>query len=187
MAIEMEAKLKVEALEPTRARLLALHATPAGTRLETNALFDLEDGSLRNAGKGLRVRTRRDLETGRTDAILTFKGPRQQGKFKSREEIETDVTDPNAMIGIIEALGYRQVLSFEKKRESWEIDGCHVELDELPHVGCFVEIEGPAEQEISALQEKLGLGSAEPMKSSYVGMMVEWLKTSGAKDRIVTF
>jgi adenylate cyclase class 2 len=187
MAIEMEAKLKVESLDPTREKLRSLGATPAGRRLETNALFDLEGGLLRKGGKAVRVRTRRDLENGDTDAILTFKGPRLEGQFKSREEIETHVADPKAMIAILEALGYRQALSFEKKRESWEIDGCHVELDDVPHFGSFVEIEGPGEKEIAAVQSRLGLESLAAVKTSYVRMMADWIKKTGATNHVVTF
>ena len=37
--------------------------------------------------------------------------------------------------GVLQALGYRLELSFEKRRETWKTSGCTVELDELPILG----------------------------------------------------
>lgn len=182
MASEIEAKLKVDDLAPTRQKLSAMGAIPAGTRLEINAFFDTPDHDLRQLDKGLRLRTRRNLESGEEDAILTFKGPNQPGTFKNREEIETHVTDPLAVSALLTAIGYEQGLSFEKKRESWQLDHCHIELDEVPHLGFFVEIEGPDEPTITALQKKLGLDQLPPVKTSYIGLLVQWMKAQGGKN-----
>jgi len=116
---------------------------PSGAHLETNIIFDAPNKSLFSANKALRLRISRDINTGKEHAVLTYKGPRTTGQFKSREEIESGVDDPNAMLDILKALNFVQVLSFQKKRESWEFDGCKIELDELPHLGLFLEIEGP--------------------------------------------
>ena len=187
MPVEMEAKLKVDALDATRDKLRALRATPAGTRLETNTLYDTDAHSLLGKDKGLRLRVRRDLETGHEDAILTFKGPRQPGPYKSREEIETHVNNPKAMGAMLVALGFKQALSFEKRRESWELDGCHIELDEIPHFGCFVEIEGFSAEAIAGMQRRLGLEGTEPIQTSYVAMLMDWLESQDQSSRLVVF
>jgi adenylate cyclase class 2 len=187
MAVEIEAKLKVPSHDPTRQKLRELGATSAGTQLEINTFFDTADRSLLAADKGLRLRVTRHLDTGAEQSIVTFKGPRQPGALKSREESETHVSNPDCMMQIFRALGYEQVLTFEKKRESWHVDDCHVELDEVPHLGTFVEIEGPSEAAVSAVQEKLELASSSPLKGSYVGMLMTWLQERGSAERIVTF
>jgi len=57
MHLETEAKFRVEWHEPVRMRLEAAGATFHGRVLETNRLFDRPDGSLRQAGCGLRIRS----------------------------------------------------------------------------------------------------------------------------------
>ena len=187
MPLEMEAKLKVERLEPTRLRLQQGGALRVGNHLETNALYDTVDAMLEKADQGLRVRVRRDLENGSEDAILTFKGPGLPGAYKNREEIETHVADPKAMAALLNALGYRQSFSFQKKRESWEWEGCHVELDEVPHLGCFVEIEGADEAAILEVQQKLGLAGIESLKISYIGLLLKWMEKKGRDERTIIF
>jgi adenylate cyclase class 2 len=188
MAVETEAKLKVDSHDPVRQRLQELGAEAVGAHLETNIFFDTPRGELRDAGKGLRLRLARDLVTGAVKAIVTFKGPRRPGAVKSREEIETQVTDPDSMIAILRALGFEQALSFEKKRESWRLDGCQVELDEVPYLGTFVEIEGPSEASIAAVQQKLGLAGKPNIQDAYVGLLLNWLREhERGNERAITF
>ena len=187
MPTELEAKLKVDDLAPTRRQLQSLGAVATGSRLEVNALFDTPDQSLTRAGKGLRVRARRNLTDHTEDAILTFKGPLQPGTFKSREEIETHVENAAAATALLQALGFQPSLTFEKRRESWELARCHVELDEVPHLGFFVEIEGPDETTITAVQLQLGLAGVPPVKSSYIALLLQYLKDHGRADRVIRF
>lgn len=187
MPVELEAKVKVDSHEPTRQRLRDAGAEAHGSHLQINTFFDTDDRSLRAADKGLRIRVNRDVATGKEEAVLTYKGPRQPGAFKSREEVETTVGSPENFATIVQALGYRQVLSFEKKRESWSLDGCQVELDEVPHLGDFVEVEGPSEEAIRDVLKKLGLESAPYVRESYAGLLSTWLEDRGSRERIVIF
>ncbi len=187
MPVEMEAKLKVDSLAPTRQRLQQLGAARIGNHLETNALYDAADSALEKSDKGLRIRTRRNLDNASVDAILTFKGPGQPGAFKNRHEIETHIADGKAMAALLNALGFYESLSFQKKRESWELDACHVELDEVPHLGCFVEIEGNSESSILELQRTLGLEGVRTIKTSYIGLLLNWLKAQGRIERTIVF
>jgi len=187
MPVEIEAKIKVPDLEPTRRKLRELNAASDRLRLEINTFFDTEDGSLKAADKGLRVRINRFPQSGKEEAIITFKGPRQAGPFKSREETELNIDDAKTAAKLFTALGFPPVLSFEKRRESWKLDGCHVELDELPYLGTFVEIEGPSDEVVKKTQEKIGLKGLKPVKESYIGMLMEYLKENGITDRVIGF
>ena len=191
MSVEIEAKLKVDNHDAARQKLRELGAVPAGRRLEINALFDTDDRSLRACDKGLRVRVRRNLEDGTEDAFLTFKGPQQPGHFKNREEIETGIEDAEALVALLSALGYKRIASFEKRRESWELSGCKIELDEVPRLGCFVEIEGPGEEAISDVQAKLGLARVASVRSSYMALLTDYLQEHGGGEhtgeQIITF
>jgi adenylate cyclase class 2 len=187
MPVEIEAKIKVEDLAPTRAKLQSAGAKFVGDVLEINVIFDTEDRSLLADDKGLRVRTAKDAKTGEEICTVTYKGPRRHSALKSREETEMKVESFTAAIHLLEQLRFTQVLSFEKKRQSWELGGCKVELDELPHLGCFVEIEGPSEKAIQKVQETLTLSRHPIVKTAYVGLMMTYLQDKGESNREVRF
>ena len=48
---------------------------------------------------------------------------------------------------------------------------CRIELDELPRLGPFIEIEGPDEKMIRSTMAALDLAGAETINESYVSMV----------------
>src|SRR3954466_8605986 len=110
MALEIEAKMKVSALAFVRARRRGADAERVGLTLETNVFFDTEDRSLLACDEGLRLRTNRDAESGRTHHVVTHKGPQQSGRVKQREETELIVNDAHAGAHLLEKLGYIKTL-----------------------------------------------------------------------------
>lgn len=183
MGIEIEAKIKVDDLDQFRNRLQDAGAEKVGTYLESNTFFDTEDRSLLAADEGLRLRINRDEATGTDENIVTYKGPRNHGQLKSREEIELQVTHPNAMIDIFERLRFHRVLTFEKKRESWKLADCKVEMDTLPHLGTYVEIEGPRDASVLAVRRQLGLADRHLITASYIAMLMTYLQENGITTR----
>src|SRR5262245_44039022 len=126
MAVEIEAKMSVPDLATVRERLKELGAEPAGRTLETNTFFDTEARALLAADEGLRLRRNIDATTGADEHIITYKGPRQHGKLKSRDEVELTVANSDHASELLERLGFVRMLSFEKRRESWKLGGCKV-------------------------------------------------------------
>jgi len=187
MPVEIEAKFKIDSFDGVLQRLRDLSATLAGDHLETNTFFDTEDRSLLALDKGLRLRVSRDPGGGNEQYLLTYKGPRQHGVFKSRDEVEVSVGDPGTAILLLERLGYSRMLSFEKKRQTWKLQGCTVELDQVPFLGCFVEIEGPSEEAVLKVREALALGECPVLKGSYVAMLATYLQERGEEQRDITF
>jgi predicted adenylyl cyclase CyaB len=143
--------------------------------------------TLKKSDRGLRLRINRDVESGAQTAVVTMKGPQQSGQFKSREEIEVEVSSAAPMAQVFENLGYRKTICFEKRRESWKLDHCKIELDEVPHLGFFVEIEGPDDARIETVRRRLGLDHAPPIKTSYVAMLSQWLEERGSLEREIKF
>ena len=186
MPVEIEAKMSVPDLETVRTKLRDLGAEPAGKAMETNTFFDTEDRSLLAADEGLRLR-RNVKETGADEHIITYKGPRQHGLLKSRDEVEVTVANSEDATHLLEQLGFVRMLSFEKRRESWKLGGCKVELDELPYLGSFVEVEGPGDQPVLAVREQLGLADRPIVKSSYIALLMGYLQERGQNRRVVTF
>ena len=158
---EIEAKFYVTGLEGIKARLRALEAQLIQERiLETNIRFDLPNARLRSEGRVLRLRHD-------TEARLTYKGTsnNDQGTL-SRTEIEFVVEDFEKARQFLEALGYQELLRYDKYREVYDLDGCHIMLDELPY-GDFIEIEGENVEEIRKMTAKLNLRWEAAVTKSY--------------------
>ncbi|NOH03480.1 MAG: class IV adenylate cyclase [Chloroflexi bacterium] len=115
---------------------------------EVNLRFDNPGGDLRRSLKVLRLR--KDSK-----AKLTFKGPSEarEGGVLSRREVEFTVGDFDSAREFLELLGFVPIVFYEKYRATYELEGVHVMLDELPY-GEFVEIEG---EDIVALRRVAGL------------------------------
>ena len=185
MALEIEAKFRVASHEPVRERLMAEGARFLERVREQNEILDGPDAELQRRGCGLRIREKIDENGKSVGATVTYKGPRRPGPLKSREEVEIHIDDAAAARRIFAGLGFNAVLSYEKRRESWRVDDCRVELDEPPHIGLFVEIEGPGEAAIRAVQEKLGLKSDDIEPESYVAMLMAHCRREGIHDRVL--
>ena len=182
MPLEIEIKLRVESLDSVRHTLTALKARRVGMVREQNIFFDRPDRSLLANHSGLRVRLSWAAGKKEPAALITFKGPPQKEGLRSREAYDLHVSPQEQAIPMVEALGFERTLSFEKYRESWRMDGCLIELDELPQLGMFLEIEGPSEVQVLAVREKLGLGEHPAVKESYIAMVDARLKGSGTRD-----
>ncbi len=99
-------------------------------------------------------------------ATFTFKERRAtDSAIKHQREEETIVSDADALAAILDALGYRPALVYEKRRTTWQLNRAEVVVDELPF-GLFVEIEGD-EESIVAAESLLGLTHAEAEHASY--------------------
>jgi adenylate cyclase, class 2 len=183
MPVEIEAKMKVDDLSAVREKLKAAGAKLIGDFLERNLFFDTDDRSLLAADQGLRIRRAVDTATKTGVNTITFKGPRQHGQLKSREETEVTVGDFDTAATLLENLGYLRVLSFEKHRQSWSFGGCRVELDELPHLGLFVEIEGPKDETVLKVRETLQLTDRPLVRASYVAMLTTYLQEHGERGK----
>jgi adenylate cyclase class 2 len=191
MGRELEAKFRVPALEPVRQRLRARGARPAGPVLETNRIFDTPDCRLLGADCGLRVREAVALEAApgspACSATLTYKGPRAARQPKVREELETAVADAAELVGILQRLGFREVVYYEKRRETWRLGPCEIALDELPRLGSWIEIEGPDAAAIEYARTDLGLADTPVSAETYVELAATHGEADAAGCRRLVF
>ncbi len=160
--LEQEAKFWLGHPEKLEAGLKALGAQLVQPRTyELNLRFDTPDGHLAKAFQALRLRQDRK-------ARLTFKGAADLASaVSSREEIEVEVGDIQTAREILEALGYRVVVSYEKYRAAYQFGGVEVSVDEMPF-GNFCEIEGPDTESIQTAAQKLDLDWSARSKLSYL-------------------
>jgi adenylate cyclase class 2 len=174
MHIEIEAKLKLGSLSEIARRLKAVGAKFLGRRFQVDVYLDDNKSTLRKSGSALRIR--RELIGRKERVVVTFKGPRRRGRFKQRQEIQFEVGDPRLAEVFFAAIGYERALVFQKKRRVWRLGGCEIALDELPLLGSFVEIEGPGEKKIAAVQKKLRLADLPHIPDSYAVLMQRKLR-----------
>jgi adenylate cyclase class 2 len=170
--LEIEAKFAVADHVDLRRRLEAAGGQYIGRAQESNRFFDRPDGALRDAGCGLRVRAIRAIDGPPRAATITFKGPRQPGELKIRPEHEVEVSDADAAAELLAHLGFVEFFRFEKRRETWKLDDCRVELDEVPRLGLFVEIEGPNEAAVQRARRALALDKADLIHESYLALLM---------------
>jgi predicted adenylyl cyclase CyaB len=194
MPVEIEIKLKVDHLAPVRDRLRAVGATLAGEAMETNVFFDTPERTLLSQDCGLRLRTSHPVGVSKAAAAaadekrrVTFKGPREEGAVKKREEIEVGVDDAGAVTALIERFGYVAQLTFEKRRETWRLEGSTIELDTLPELGSYVEIESPSEEQVLEIRKRLGLEHVEPVAPTYADLVSHHLTDRGAQEKRLRF
>lgn len=174
--LEREIKLRFSSAAEARVALVAAGAEPlAPRRLQDDTLFDTPERALFGQASALRVRR----EGGR--GVVTFKGPIRPGVMKVREEIESNVDDPDAMQRVIEALGFRPWFRYQKYREELAAPGVTAAIDETP-AGVWVELEGDAPG-ITALAARLGRSESDYVTSSYRTLWTE-LHGDAAGDMI---
>ncbi len=84
-------------------------------------------------------------------------------KAKVSEEIETEVSNYEAMekallaLGLIEKKGY----PLKKHRVSYILDKTHFEIDTFPQFPTYLEIEAPSQEIIEQYIKKLGFSSSD--------------------------
>ena len=158
---EIEAKFYVTGWNGIKERLHEWDAhLIQGRILETNIRFDLPGARLRSEGRVLRLR--RD-----TEARLTYKGGSlNENGVLHRTEIEFTVGDHEKARQFLKALGYQELMRYDKYREVYELEGCHIMLDELPY-GHFVEIEGDGLESIQKMASSLHLNWNAAITRSY--------------------
>jgi len=181
MPHEIEAKFKVADFRAVRRRLTEFGAVYLGTDLQTDSYYDTPDRRLLGKDKGLRIRRTRRLrspsaaggELPKADnrPLLTYKGPADGHKrAKIRREIQSRIDSHEALSDVLSALGLQTALTIQKKRASYRLDSCLVELDELPVLGRFIEIEAPTPRQIEAVRGKLDI-QAEPCTDHYITLL----------------
>lgn len=182
MPVENEIKLHLPN-GPEHARaLLKQHGFHAivPRQLETNQTFDLPTNELRRSDRLLRLRSAGGRWT------VTYKGPADSATYKSRQEIEADVSDGPAFAQILEALGYQPSFAYEKFRTTFTASGEGiVTLDETP-IGDFLELEGPGYW-IDQTAARLGFGPEDYVTSSYAALYEEHRRTHEAVPRDMKF
>jgi len=148
---------------------------------EANILLDTDRGELGRTGRLLRIR-----QAGR-QGILTYKGPETSGKYKDREELEIQISDPSQLGEILSRLGFVPTLRYEKYRAEYQRSGENgrAMLDETP-IGVYLELEG-APTWIDRNARRLGFPESAYITASYYGLYADYCRRHGVPLKELTF
>jgi predicted adenylyl cyclase CyaB len=168
---EIEIKFAVRDIKGVTEKLRKLGFRIAvGRHREKNYLFDDAPGNLRTAGKLLRVRKTPSSQT------VTYKGPiHADSKLKHREEIECRIEQADVLIRILEEVGFKVRTEYSKYRTVFEKENFSISLDET-EAGNFLEVEGPSDEEITRLGEKLGYSEEDFVRRTYAELIADTRK-----------
>lgn len=181
MAKEIEAKIKIDNPTEIANLVTSIGGKSKYIRFETNIFYDTPKAKLDSKGQVLRLRQERYLD-GKDSVSMTFKGRRKMGKIKIRDEHEFNVSDFDQAHLLLVSLGYRESFRFEKRRSSFSFMGCLVEIDTLPFLGHFCEVEGSSEVDIRKVLKILGLQDAKLIVDGYASLLrKDALKNKRAK------
>ncbi|MEP6945650.1 MAG: class IV adenylate cyclase [Acidobacteriota bacterium] len=169
MAIETEKKYRLDkkSLVEFTALLRELGAEFAYEAFEENYLH--RGGILDGRNAVLRLRKTNEK------TILTYKEKiGLQNEFKQQIEHETVVGNVEATEAIIEKLGYKLAVVYEKHRKAYHLGNVEVVLDELPF-GFYMEIEGSME-DILTVEKQIGADKLEPEVRGYPRLTLKYGK-----------
>jgi adenylate cyclase, class 2 len=171
--METEIKLRVESPDDAHRQLLTHGFEILHPRIfERNLIFDTPELTLRSSQRLLRLRDAGGAVT------LTFKGPAEPGKHKSREEREVHPDSFADMMTILERLGYTVTFIYEKYRTEFHRPGSPgiATIDETP-AGTFMELEGDAAW-IDRTAAELGFRESDYILASYATLYTEAIAKS---------
>ncbi|MGH9609351.1 MAG: class IV adenylate cyclase [Bryobacteraceae bacterium] len=179
--METEIKIRIADRDSTSGRLRqAGLRVSQERRFESNTIYDTKDRALKRIGKLLRLR-----QAGEQYSI-TWKGPCEAGRHKSRPELETAIASCEVLDRILLQLGFEPSFRYEKYRTEFADGGAGVvTLDETP-IGDFVELEGPGEW-IDGTAARLGFAPSDYILDSYAKLYLADCERRGVQPENMIF
>ncbi|NLV98602.1 MAG: class IV adenylate cyclase [Clostridiaceae bacterium] len=187
LEIELKAFVDTEFFQDLEKKILAQNFYFVQMLEESDHYFNAPDRNFAESDEALRIREQRSGLSEQT--MLTYKGAKVDPLSNTRVEIETKISNAADMQRILNSLGYKSVLTVEKKRREFrgtaEFSQVNICLDQLAGLGSFIEIEYCAESDISqkegesirdrllSLLDLLGIPRANLTRKSYLELLIE--------------
>ena len=176
--LEIELKVRVDALGPVRQRLQQLKAESFGRVHEHDIYYNAPHRDFATTDEAVRVRYTDD------HAVVTYKGPKiKKFGLKAREELNFAVESGEAFETMLARLGFTRTTEVNKWRENYKLDTALISLDTVEELGTFAEIEVIARDEtdnptamIENIAKEIG-ADGEPILASYLELLLD--KRSG--------
>lgn len=144
--IEVELKSVVDDVPRRRALAEAAGGTLSFEGRLEDRRYDTANRALTSRDHVLRVRVYRTT-SGTARAELDWKGPtRYDAGYKLREELGTDVADGDALVKMLERLGYEVTITIDRDIAQYTLHGATVRFERYPRLDDLVEIEGTPDE-----------------------------------------
>ena len=178
--IEIEAKfLEIDKDELIK-KLLELGAEDKGEELITQQVFHDPEKKWYAKKKFCRIRT-----TGK-GIFFTYKHV-QANTATGTVEIEFPLSDPEKMKTFLEHMGLVMDRNDEKRRHKFMLGEVIVDIDTWPTIPTYVELEGPTEEAIKDVANKLGFDWSKAVFGTADTVIREVYKLDLSKVRLFTF
>jgi adenylate cyclase class 2 len=159
MKTEIEVKFLKVNFDVLREKLTQLGAKCVQPmRLMRRAI--IEPPELARKDAFVRVRDEGDKVT------LTYKQFDDHEAFSGVQEIEVTVSDFDATVALLAKAGLPHKSFQESRRETWQLDGVEIVLDEWPWLSPYIEIEGQSEEGVRSAAAALGFDWADAVFGS---------------------
>lgn len=182
--MEYEVKIPVDDLSKVEDALRKAGAKLEAHLKETDYYVDLRQCNGVPKDSALRVRKTVNLMTGETKGKITCKTtpPGTLGGVKVREEIESEVSDPDAVVKAFMKLGFLVIRVSKERKVYAGVEGATVTLDNVEGLGNFVEVEvmnpeGPEDyvKRLNRIVNLLGLQGRPTITKPYIQLLRERL------------
>ena len=95
------------------------------------------------------------------EILLTFKEKISDKKIKVWKELEIKPDNFELLREILKEIGMKESKNYRKNRVSYAIGKVKFELDSMPGIPTFLEIEAPTQEKVKKFVEKLGFSMSD--------------------------
>ena len=142
---EVELKARVENPDAVRKAILAAGAELMYRGAMMDRRFDRR-GRLEGRDEVVRLRVYHPADKSPEWGVLGWKGPVQRrGEYRLREEWESRVDDPKAVLVILRHMGYKISLRVDRAVEQYRLGEATLRLEWYPAMDVLLEVEGQPE------------------------------------------
>jgi len=139
---ELELKARVEDPDSLRKALLAAGAELVYRGAMLDRRFDRK-GRLQRRDEVVRLRVYHPADRSAEWGVLGWKGPvGKRDGYRHREEWESRVDDPRAVLVVLRRLGYKIVVRIDRAIEQYNLGGATLRLEWYPAMDVLLEVEG---------------------------------------------
>jgi len=140
---ELELKARVDDPDALRQALLATGAELVYCGDMLDRRFDRKE-HLRKRDEVVRLRVYHPADQSAEWGVLGWKGPvGKRDGYRYREEWESRVDDPRAVLVVLRRLGYKTVLRIDRSVEQYRLGEATLRLEWYPAMDVLLEVEGP--------------------------------------------
>jgi len=142
---EIELKARVENPDAVRKAILTAGAELMYRGAMMDRRFDRR-GRLERRDEVVRLRVYHPADKSPEWGVLGWKGPVQRrGEYRLREEWESRVDDPKAMLVILRHMGYKISVRVDRAVEQYRLGEATLRLEWYPAMDVLMEVEGEPE------------------------------------------